>query len=455
MAKKLLTLITVLSLTLSIIASAAFAHGGGSGRKKITQEFEDMGDFGWAMEHVVKAKVHGHMKGRAASQFAPGAPITKQEAIVATVRMMGKETEAMAMADADATAAVTFSDADKIATWAFKHVAFLVKAGVLKPEGKFNPTDNASRLYVTVLLVKSLGYEAEAQAKMNAQLAFKDAKEIPAEFVGYVAASVDHQLIAGYPEADGTKTFRPHQNVRRAEMAKLLGVADSQLPGRKAKADEVEGTVVATTDSTITVQTGTEQKQYVVDETAGIFLNGQESMLSALTAGIKVEMKLNDHQEVIFIKAKAEAAEKDEASITGTVTALTAGEGLVLGTVAIKTEGAAEATVYPLSPAIEIRMGGEMLNSLQVGDMVDLKVIAGVAVRASVKVTEVEGTISALTAADGENPAKVKIGDVEYTMAADAELKAKGEVTTFDKLKVGDKVEATIRANAVIKLHVE
>jgi hypothetical protein len=184
MRVRTLTALLITALILSLTAGAALAHGGDGGRQKISQEFSDMLGFEWGLEHVVKANVKGHMRGRGGGQFVPGAPLTIQEAAVATVRMMGKERDAMALSAAMVNSLLRFADRGEVAAWAEKHVAYLVQAGLLAGEGSYEPTRNASRLYVTVLLVKALGFDAEARQKMETLLPFRDADRIPAALTG-------------------------------------------------------------------------------------------------------------------------------------------------------------------------------------------------------------------------------------------------------------------------------
>ena len=80
--------------------------------------------------------------------------------------------------------------------------------------------------------MKALGLEAEAKAKENTQLNFRDDDKIPAGSVGYVEVATEKGIVTGYED----NTFRPNQPVTRAELAALLDRTDDQLPDNDAEA---------------------------------------------------------------------------------------------------------------------------------------------------------------------------------------------------------------------------
>jgi len=277
-------------------------HGSDKGRgQKVSEKFEDMGEFEWGLGDVTKMTVKGVFNGRGDKVFAPGAKITLQESAVAIVRLMEKDDAAEELAATEVSSLLSgISDANKIADWAKPSVAMLVKLGVIDDSAPFSPLSDADRLDVAIMLVNALGYQAEAAAKANAKLEFKDAHLIPAEYVGHVKVAVDHKLITGYDD----KTFRPNQAVKRVEMAVMLGRADRLID--KEKEDEVKGVVksVNATGNSLVVTAGGKDVTLTLAQEASIFIDNREKSLADLTVGMKVEVKLNRDGKVVYIEAK-------------------------------------------------------------------------------------------------------------------------------------------------------
>lgn len=101
-----------------------------------------------------------------------------------------------------------------------------VAGGLLLPEEYplgLEPDQPASRLEMLVMLVRSLGLEAEARRRAGqAVTGFLDGAAVPAAYAGHVQLAVERGLVRGYPEPGGGLTLRPLRQVSRAEAAALL-----------------------------------------------------------------------------------------------------------------------------------------------------------------------------------------------------------------------------------------
>lgn len=448
--------VTVATLLFGVTAGSALADSKGSDRGKsprVSEKFEDLDHFEWGLNEVVKMNVKGIFNGRDDKLFAPGAKITMQEVAVATLRLMDKETEAQAMAEAEiATLLASMPDADKIAVWARKSVAALVKAGVLARDKAFRPLEDATRLDVAVLLVKAMGYDAEAAAKMSVTLPFKDAQLIPAEYVGYVAAAVDHELITGYDD----KTFRPGQAVKRIEMAVMMGRADRLID--REKEDEFKGILksVTATAGTFTVTVGSRDLTFQLAPEASIFVNHAEKSLADLQVGMKVEVKVNGSGLVIYVEAEFESAPK-ESTISGSVTAVVPATPTSLALVSIGS------VAYPVSPRAQIQVDGSTaaLADVRVGDTIKVWTNLGVVVKLHVQhpAVVVSGTLVDFVPATATAPAKLTVlvttgatsNTAVYNLHAQAVVKVNNSVATPAALRVGDTVALTV-GNGVVNL---
>ncbi|MEW6047471.1 MAG: S-layer homology domain-containing protein, partial [Bacillota bacterium] len=105
--------------------------------------------------------------------------------------------------------------------WAEQVVARLAGMGVVSgyPGNVFKPGAEISRVECTAMLVRALGLQAAGEEGLTA---FKDSANIPSWARGLVAAAVKASLVKGYPEEDGSFTFRAGNPVTRGELAVLV-----------------------------------------------------------------------------------------------------------------------------------------------------------------------------------------------------------------------------------------
>src|SRR5690606_33539424 len=127
------------------------------------------------------------------------------ETLTAAVRLMGLREQAESAAQMSTD--LHFKDADKLKKkypWSVGYVAVALENDLFfENESEVKPEENATRLWSTILLIKALKLEDEAKALNNTKLDFKDAKEIPAGSVGYVALALQKGIITGYNDKNG------------------------------------------------------------------------------------------------------------------------------------------------------------------------------------------------------------------------------------------------------------
>ncbi|CAM3598102.1 S-layer homology domain-containing protein [Marinicrinis lubricantis] len=188
-------------------------------REQLDMEFTDTDEAQWAAEAIGILKFKNVLSGYDDGSFRPNKPVTRAEAVVAAVRLMGLEEEAKAK---PADLQLYFKDANVIQKqfkWAKGYIAVALEQGLFDTSmDKLNPNQPASRVWIASLLVKALGLEEEALAQMNVLPDFKDADAIAAGAIGYVNVAVEEGIVSGYPD----DTFKPNKNVTRAELASLL-----------------------------------------------------------------------------------------------------------------------------------------------------------------------------------------------------------------------------------------
>ena len=330
MEKKKLLVFLVLSVFLVNIFGVGVAAAGQNngqttvtigpdGQVTITMQFKDIESAAWALKDISKMYSQDVIKGYKDGTFRPNNAIKRQEAVAMAIRLMGLEKDAVNKSVNQSVYGSTylpFEDSKQIDNWAKGYVALALEKKIIDASnGKFQPDKPATRLWVAVLLTKALGLQAEADAKKNIQLNFKDASAIPSELTGYVAVAVEKGLIKGFPDS----TFQPNKPVTRAEMAALLGRTDDQLPifnKKKAKGivtavDLVASTITVKKDTVNTTVYGTmygDTKTFPVAPDAKIFIADERADLADVKVGSKAQLRLKDGV-VIFIEVKAQEAE--------------------------------------------------------------------------------------------------------------------------------------------------
>jgi Predicted alternative 3-dehydroquinate synthase len=294
-------------------ASSAFARGNddrdhdknkGKDDKKsssitINVNFKDEEDLKWATEYIIRLASKGIVNGYSDGTFKPNQKITRIETIVAAVRLMGLREQAESAEEMSSN--LNFKDADQLKKkypWAVGYVAVALENDLFaETEESIQPEKPATRLWSTTILVKALKLEAEAKAKSNTKLTFKDAKQIPAGSVGYVQVALEKGIITGYND----NSFRPNQQVTRAELAALLDRTDSQLPNQDDTA--VTGTLKAavSNNSLTVVKADKTEKTLSIDPNVFIFRDNKKAALGDLKAGDEVLVRTYNGN-VIFVE---------------------------------------------------------------------------------------------------------------------------------------------------------
>lgn len=342
-------------------------------KHKVTWQFQDEDDLKWAMEYIMRLASKGVFTGYEDGTFKPNQKINRIETLTAAVRLMGLRSQAES-ADKMKTD-LQFNDGDKIAKkypWAVGYVAVALENDLFsETESEVKPEANATRLWSTILLVKALKLEDEAKALNNTKLDFKDAKEIPAGSVGYVALALKKGIITGYNDKNG-KTFRPNQPVTRAELAALLDRTDTEMPNHDAQA--IIGKLkAAPADGKLTVVKGDNTEvSLALDSNVFIFRDDKKSPVSSLRAGDEVLVRTYLNR-IVFIEVTKSAPVSTAFSENGIINTLTFNNQAKLTTVSLITRyenSQAVVTTFSIDPSVVIT--GDS-SQLKVGQYVQVK----------------------------------------------------------------------------------
>ncbi|HHW01780.1 MAG TPA: S-layer homology domain-containing protein [Thermoanaerobacterales bacterium] len=306
---RLTAVLLVMLMALTMAVPSAFAKGPegknfkGSiqGKTQWKIGFTDVDEtLDWARMAIDRMFAKGIFTGYPGDFFKPRNNLTRLEAIVISLRIMGWEDEV------DKIRPVPASVKKLQVSWAkgYYYMALAVQKGLVKPEElkDFNPNAPAKRYEVAKYVVRALGKEDEALEHMKEKLAFKDAGAIPKDAVGYVYVVTDLGLMQG----DDRGRFKPQDPITRAEMAVLVNRLDGTLePEGK---NQLIGTVedVDIDALIITIKNDFGEKTYDIKENAPVYIEGKYRDLEDLNEGARVELVLNGEGDVVFIQVLEE-----------------------------------------------------------------------------------------------------------------------------------------------------
>lgn len=463
----------VSGLTLSMVlgsGTAAFAKDNGynnwnngksqnqmkqrQGSFNVRMNFRDMdrGDVQWAAKYIADLANRQIFDGYSDGTFQPQNTVSRIEAITAAVRLMGLRDKAESSAEMQTQ--LNFKDAAQVPSWAVGYVATAVENNLFaESDDQVNPNQPANRIWATTLLVKALGLQSEAEAKMNVKLSFADANKIPAGSVGYVAVAIEKGLVNGFED----NTFRPNLPVTRAQIAALLDRAGDQLS--TSSDGMVTGTVAAAvSNNVLTISSGGQTGNLTLDPNAFIYRDGAKVSASALQTGDVVKTR-SYNNIVIYVEVTQTAGTSttiNNGVTTGTATALVNNNVLTLSSNGVTTN-------LTLSPnAVIYRNGAQVsASSLQVGDVVSAvsynNEVVSVEVTQPVGSTASQNTNNGLVTGTVISPANNNVlsvansagQTVTLVLNSNASIYRGGVKVSASALQAGDVVSAYFTNNVV------
>ena len=174
--------------------------------------FTDTKDY-WGANFVDYLYDAGITTGYADGTFRPNQNITRAQFAVMLYRYLGLDESKYAEVE------LPFADNDKIAEYAIPAIKGLYTEGVVNgttgSDGKlyFNPNNALTRAQAATMIGRT-----QEKGYATTELTFSDAGKIPAYATFYIQTMAAQGVISGY--ADGT--FKPHNNITRGQMAKIL-----------------------------------------------------------------------------------------------------------------------------------------------------------------------------------------------------------------------------------------
>ena len=223
---------SALALALAVWAGAAW----GTPQVSAAGLFSDVGTGHWAEKHVTKLALQGIVSGKGNGIFDPSGSIRREDAVLMVIRFLGLDDQI------DTSETIFLPSALTVDGYAIHYVNEAIKKKLLYVEEEAALAENeklghwgqspATREWVTRLLVRAIGKEAEAVENGGKATPFEDDASIAPEYKAYVVTAVANGLISGIQTTRNGVTvtrFEPKKPITRAEMATLISKAQGKV----------------------------------------------------------------------------------------------------------------------------------------------------------------------------------------------------------------------------------
>lgn len=436
-----LAFVTIMGSSTAVLAKDN-SNRNDDGKVEIHLTFNDLKSAEWAIRYIASLASKRVFEGYEDGTFKPQNTVSRIEAITAAVRLMGLRSQAES--SSEMSTHLNFKDANKVPSWAVGYVAVALENDLFaENDDTVQPQKEGDRLWATTLLVKALKLDAQAKAKMNTALPFKDAKQIPAGSVGYVAVAIEKGLVDGFED----NTFRPSQPVTRAQLAALLDRTGGQLPDQGN--NTITGIVnrVVNGNSLVMTSSGT-TSTYALHPEVYVYRNGTKISPSALQAGDEVSVRTFNNQ-IIYI----EVTKPVQTIInSGTVSAAVSNNTLTLTKSGVTTSLLLHPDVVAYRNGIRVSP-----NALKIGDEINIRTsdnkVIYIEVTKPVVPVSSSGTVSAVVSSNVLKLTKSGV-TTDYTLHPDAVIYRNGVKVAASALQVGDEVNVRTSENKVIFVEV-
>ncbi|MGI6713154.1 MAG: S-layer homology domain-containing protein [Bacillota bacterium] len=405
------------------------------------QIFSDVRKGHWAESVITRMSLKGIVKGYADGSYGVNRSVSRLETITMIIRTMGLENEAK-----DKKIPSTFKNPDAVSEWGKGYVAMGVIKGVISGNDldSFRGNDYAKRYEVARFMGNAMGLESVASEHISDPLSYTDAADIPSDVRGYVALLKSKGIMTG--NADGS--FKPMQNLTRAELAVLIARLDEHL--NKLPEKEIRGIVSQVKENSISLTSEDGTQMLTVSGDTYIFIDGKEAALKDITPGFKV-MVIHEGLKALLVEAQNEGLSRLE----GTIKEISQeGSNLVLNT----SSGAVNLTI---SPDAVIKIDGSMskIKNLEKGQKAQIQASGNIAliVEAENETTTFSGTVVSLSFyPDVTLTVKDKNGEeLTYNINPGCVVKRNGSRVSIQAVITGDTVKLQLVNGQVALLDAE
>lgn len=243
-------LILVLTLVFSL---TIFVPGANAGLTIKYGYFPDVSDSHWAKQVITKMQLRDVVSGydeNGINYFKPDKAVTQMEAVIMAMRTTGLSDQEQ-FADSGKYLPFTVPD------WAKKAAVVAVDEGLIKGDS-FTWNKEASRAWVTQLLIRMIDKEDELAEAKGSFLPYTDSYTIPVEYIDYVKLANKLDLVKG----NADNTFAPKTSVTRAQMVAFLSRTEKYLDLKDASV--IIGQVTSATGNNISIRSADSTEYTVV-----------------------------------------------------------------------------------------------------------------------------------------------------------------------------------------------
>jgi len=172
--------------------------------------FNDLAKYQWAKAYIESMAAKGIINGKDTLLFCPGDKLTRAEFASLLVKLFKIQ---------DSGKTLTFKDVDKKA-WYYNVVVSAVEQGIItgKDTETFAPNENISRQDMAVMIERVLKKFKKVVLPNDIKLDFADSNEAADYAKAGIAVAVKYGIIKGNED----NTFKPNNNVTRAEAAAVI-----------------------------------------------------------------------------------------------------------------------------------------------------------------------------------------------------------------------------------------
>lgn len=268
-------------------------------------KFTDSKDVSWALNAIEKLAGKGIINGIGYGKFAPNNKVTHLEALAMVFRLTGDDTVAESLNNQ-----VHALFKGKKTVWGQGYINLAIEKEILLEEEleDFNPNTPAKRVDIAKYIIRALGETEEALDNMDADLDFKDSKDIPEDSVGYVYMVSKLKIMIG----DKNNKFNPNTPVTRAEMAVLLDRAEGQfdIPDTDRRKSGIVFVSADEDDNEINVKIKGISYTYEYLDDVNVYKDGEFADIEDLEAGDVLQLVFNSSKKVIFIEVVKNVADE-------------------------------------------------------------------------------------------------------------------------------------------------
>jgi hypothetical protein len=457
---KITVFILIFTLMFGTVVSAEESTAPSAGETASAQlkmRFPDVSSGHWAQKHVAKLALQGIILGDTNGKYNPNGYVTKEEALIMAVKLMGLEKQAEAKNTDDVLPYYL-----QVSSWAKKYVLTAVDHELIsfneeqaegEASGKIWGKQFATREWAAKIVIRAIGKEAEAAQKIGPASSFLDFAEMSDAYKGFVNAAVKLKIVSGFQD----NTFKPKGFVNRAQMAVFLSLGEQYLKNRNEKV--VIGHVLELSGSTITiVDKQNETKQFRLRNDAPLY-SVKDNLKILQPNEIKNYFEIyliQDEGSVYFVEVLDDVVAME--TIEGKLV------DIKVSSMSLTLTAGGETRTFELTPTVSVidKEGmGASLSSLEKGSTISLKRAANISGSKISMITILEGPFNktgegSIVKIDGNTLTVLDTGKEKsetYSLSPELKLTYKGTALKgISDLKADDVIRYEVRNDLITSI---